>query len=274
MDEKMENSPSTNFQPQQEERKPTLAETMEKLNEKISKLGNQVKNVDFQIGQLVSSSYEELNIKEEEEDPREEQDEEEEEEELNDEEREFYKEDPNNENDEDDKIIDEKEEEESPLVDLSNIEKQNQEEANDELKSEMSISIPLTSSICTPLDIYASIDFILPLESFDYRKELKEILGVLKQSGRKLKKMLRNYVRKKWSIGSANSGVLPAPGVQELNVTRLLTLSEKAVAVAHAVSLDNDYSPDVEAGAYIQIGLPFPFVASLQDFSYEAVEKM
>ncbi|KAL8525479.1 hypothetical protein ACS0TY_014917 [Phlomoides rotata] len=49
-------------------------------------------------------------------------------------------------------------------------------------------------------------------------------------------------------IGSANSGVLPAPGVQELNVTRLLTLSEKAVAVAHAVSLDNDYSPDVEAG--------------------------
>ncbi|CAA0826800.1 scramblase-related [Striga hermonthica] len=42
-------------------------------------------------------------------------------------------------------------------------------------------------------------------------------------------------------FGSADSVVGPAPGVQELNVTRSLTLSERAVAVALAVSLDNDY---------------------------------
>ncbi|KAI3454610.1 hypothetical protein Pfo_011273 [Paulownia fortunei] len=42
-------------------------------------------------------------------------------------------------------------------------------------------------------------------------------------------------------FGSANSGVGPATGVQELNVTRSLSLSERAVAVALAVSLDNDY---------------------------------
>ncbi|PIN07710.1 Phospholipid scramblase [Handroanthus impetiginosus] len=42
-------------------------------------------------------------------------------------------------------------------------------------------------------------------------------------------------------FGSADSGVMPATGVQELNVTRSLTLSERAVAVALAVSLDNDY---------------------------------
>ncbi|XP_051121207.1 altered inheritance rate of mitochondria protein 25 [Andrographis paniculata] len=42
-------------------------------------------------------------------------------------------------------------------------------------------------------------------------------------------------------FGSADSGVGPAPGVQELEVTRSLTLSERAVAVALAISLDNDY---------------------------------
>ncbi|KAK4394558.1 Altered inheritance rate of mitochondria protein 25 [Sesamum angolense] len=42
-------------------------------------------------------------------------------------------------------------------------------------------------------------------------------------------------------FGSADSGVGPAAGVQELNVSRSLTLSERAVAVALAVSLDNDY---------------------------------
>ncbi|KAL7098691.1 hypothetical protein ACP275_09G033900 [Erythranthe tilingii] len=41
-------------------------------------------------------------------------------------------------------------------------------------------------------------------------------------------------------FGSADSSVGPT-GVQELNVTRSLTLSERAVAVALAVSLDNDY---------------------------------
>lgn len=42
-------------------------------------------------------------------------------------------------------------------------------------------------------------------------------------------------------FGSSNSGVGPAAGVQELDVARSLTLSERAVAVALAVSLDNDY---------------------------------
>ncbi|KAG8379100.1 hypothetical protein BUALT_Bualt07G0053000 [Buddleja alternifolia] len=42
-------------------------------------------------------------------------------------------------------------------------------------------------------------------------------------------------------FGSADSDVEPPTGVQELNVTRSLTLSERAVAVALAVSLDNDY---------------------------------
>ncbi|KZV24161.1 altered inheritance rate of mitochondria protein 25 [Dorcoceras hygrometricum] len=42
-------------------------------------------------------------------------------------------------------------------------------------------------------------------------------------------------------FGTADSAVGPALGIQELSVTRSLTLSERAVAVALAVSLDNDY---------------------------------
>ncbi|XP_042016706.1 altered inheritance rate of mitochondria protein 25-like [Salvia splendens] len=42
-------------------------------------------------------------------------------------------------------------------------------------------------------------------------------------------------------FGSSDSGVAPAAEVQELSVARSLTLSERAVAVALAVSLDNDY---------------------------------
>ncbi|KAG6403988.1 hypothetical protein SASPL_136222 [Salvia splendens] len=42
-------------------------------------------------------------------------------------------------------------------------------------------------------------------------------------------------------FGSSDSGVTPAAEVQELSVARSLTLSERAVAVALAVSLDNDY---------------------------------
>ncbi|KAH6771073.1 scramblase-like protein [Perilla frutescens var. hirtella] len=42
-------------------------------------------------------------------------------------------------------------------------------------------------------------------------------------------------------FGSSDSGIGPAAGVQELDVSRSLTLSERAVAVALAVSLDNDY---------------------------------
>ncbi|KAL8544982.1 hypothetical protein ACS0TY_005263 [Phlomoides rotata] len=105
-------------------------------------------------------------------------------------------EEPNKERKNDDEIINEKEEEESPLIEESNVEKQNQEEANDELKSEMSISKPLNSSICTFFDKNASIDFILPLESFDYKKKVEEILGVLKQGGKQFKKMLWKVIGK------------------------------------------------------------------------------
>lgn len=42
-------------------------------------------------------------------------------------------------------------------------------------------------------------------------------------------------------FGSADSGLGPVKGIEELNVTRPLTLSERAVTVALAVSLDNDY---------------------------------
>ncbi|KAL8512671.1 hypothetical protein ACS0TY_018965 [Phlomoides rotata] len=105
-------------------------------------------------------------------------------------------EDPNNEKDEDDNLKDKKEKKKSPSIEEINMEKQNQEEANDELKSEMSISKPLNSSICTFFDKNASIDFILPLESFDYKKEMEEILGVLKQGGKKFKKMLWKVIGK------------------------------------------------------------------------------
>ncbi|KAL8525581.1 hypothetical protein ACS0TY_014991 [Phlomoides rotata] len=113
---------------------------------------------------------------------------------------EVNEEDPNKERKEDDEIIDEKEEEESHLIDLSNIEQQNQEEANDELKSDMSISKPLNSSICTFFDNTASLDFILPLESFDYKKEVREILGILKRGGRKFTKMMGKFVRRRWNV--------------------------------------------------------------------------
>ncbi|KAL8483322.1 hypothetical protein ACS0TY_026130 [Phlomoides rotata] len=272
-------SPSTNFEPQQEERKPTLEEMvaayiarsdqrMEKVEEQLrslSDLPNQMKNLEYQIGQIASSSYEEPGM-EEEEDPSEEEEEEEEEGELNDEQREFIElfdeiirefnefelndqvkepnisrvhanslfdektnrilpfivlnddrsplkakeedkhcliedegqdeKDPNNEKDEDDNLKDEKEEEKSPSIEEINMEKQNQEEANDELKSEMSISKPLNSSICTLFDKNASIDFILPLESLDYKKEVDKILGVLKQGGKQLKKILWKVIEK------------------------------------------------------------------------------
>ncbi|KAL8551748.1 hypothetical protein ACS0TY_000714 [Phlomoides rotata] len=106
-------------------------------------------------------------------------------------------EDPNKERKEDDEIIDEKEEEEIPLIDLSNIDQQGQEEANDELKSEMSISQPLNSSICIFFDNNASIDFILPLDSFDQKKEVEKSLGILEAKGGEWKDMLRSFVEEK-----------------------------------------------------------------------------
>ncbi|KAL8543529.1 hypothetical protein ACS0TY_004178 [Phlomoides rotata] len=227
-------------------------EEVEEQLRSLSDLPNQMKNLEYQIGQIASSSYEEPGM-EEEEDPSEE---EEEEGELNDEQREFIelfdeiikefnefelndqvkepsisrvhvnslfdektnrilpfivlnddrsplkaKEDDKNcliedEGQDEEDPNDEKEEEKSPPIEEINMEKQNQEEANDELKSEMSISKPLNSSICTLFDNNASIDFILPLETFDYKKEVGEILGVLKQGGKKFKKMLWKVIGK------------------------------------------------------------------------------
>ncbi|KAL8548474.1 hypothetical protein ACS0TY_007685 [Phlomoides rotata] len=105
--------------------------------------------------------------------------------------------DPNNEKNEDDNLKEEKEEGESHLINMSNTEQQSQEEANDELKSEMSISQPLNSSICTFFDNNTSIDFILPLDSFDHKKEVEKSLGILEQKGREWKRLLRSYMEEK-----------------------------------------------------------------------------
>ncbi|KAL8482728.1 hypothetical protein ACS0TY_025684 [Phlomoides rotata] len=58
---------------------------------------------------------------------------------------------------------------------------ENQEASNDTLKSEMSISILLNSSIYYFLDKNVSIDFVLPLDSFDQKKDVVRMLGILYQ---------------------------------------------------------------------------------------------
>ncbi|KAL8472137.1 hypothetical protein ACS0TY_029379 [Phlomoides rotata] len=106
----------------------------------------------------------------------------------------------NEEEDDDDNLIVKRDQEECPLMDTSNNDQQNQEEANDELKSQMSIFQPLNSSICTFFDNDASIDFILPLDSFDNKKEVEKSLGILEQKGGEWKDMLRSYVEEKLCI--------------------------------------------------------------------------
>ncbi|KAL8529447.1 hypothetical protein ACS0TY_006759 [Phlomoides rotata] len=101
---------------------------------------------------------------------------------------------------EDDNLIVKEDQEECRLMDMSNNEQENQEASKEELKSEMSISKPLNSSICTPFDIDVSIDFILPLDSFDHKREVEEYLGILKQKGGGWKKMLRSYVEEKLCV--------------------------------------------------------------------------
>ncbi|KAL8508713.1 hypothetical protein ACS0TY_019100 [Phlomoides rotata] len=100
---------------------------------------------------------------------------------------------------EDDNLIIEDDQEECPLMDTSNKEKENQYASKEELKSEMSISKPLNSSICTFFDNDVSIDFILPLDSFDNKKEVEKSLGIRKQKGGEWKDMLRSYVEEKLS---------------------------------------------------------------------------
>ncbi|KAL8545894.1 hypothetical protein ACS0TY_005858 [Phlomoides rotata] len=82
-------------------------------------------------------------------------------------------------------------------MDTNNNEQENQEASKEELKSEMSISKPLNSSICTPFDIDASIDFILPLDNFDHKREVEENLGILEKKGGGWKDMLRIIVDEK-----------------------------------------------------------------------------
>ncbi|KAL8532101.1 hypothetical protein ACS0TY_008640 [Phlomoides rotata] len=87
--------------------------------------------------------------------------------------------DPSDWKNEDDILIIEVDQEECPLMDMGKNEQENQEASNDTLKSEMSISKPLNSSICTFFDNDISIDFILPLDSFDHKKEVEKSLGIL-----------------------------------------------------------------------------------------------
>ncbi|KAL8539622.1 hypothetical protein ACS0TY_001288 [Phlomoides rotata] len=100
-------------------------------------------------------------------------------EEESDEDEEESEEDPSEWNNKDDSLIIEVDQEKCPLMDMGKNEQENQEASNDTLKSEMSISKPLNSSICTFLDNNASIDFILPLDSFDHKKEVEKSLGIL-----------------------------------------------------------------------------------------------
>ncbi|KAL8460521.1 hypothetical protein ACS0TY_032158 [Phlomoides rotata] len=100
---------------------------------------------------------------------------------------------------EDDNLIVEVDQEECPLMDMGKNEQENQEASNDTLKSEMSVSKPLNSSICTFFDNDVSIGFILPLDSFDHKKEVEKSLGILEPKGGGWKEMLRSYVEEKLS---------------------------------------------------------------------------
>ncbi|KAL8521757.1 hypothetical protein ACS0TY_012052 [Phlomoides rotata] len=110
------------------------------------------------------------------------------------------KEGPIEEKNKDENFSIEEDQEECALLDTSNNDHENQEASNDTLKSEMSISKPIDSSICTPFNIDDSIDFILPLESFDHKKEVEKSLGILEQKGGGWKKMLRSFTEEKLCI--------------------------------------------------------------------------
>ncbi|KAL8479271.1 hypothetical protein ACS0TY_026218 [Phlomoides rotata] len=101
---------------------------------------------------------------------------------------------------EDDSLVIEVDQEERPLMDMSKNEQENQEASNDTLKSEMSISILLNSSIYYFLDNDDSIDFILPLDNFDHKKEVEKNLGTLEQKEKGWKDMLRSVVEEKLCI--------------------------------------------------------------------------
>ncbi|KAL8467919.1 hypothetical protein ACS0TY_031242 [Phlomoides rotata] len=196
-------SPSNDFQPQQEfdpsissshDERPSTEEMLtliykdlKKRNAKLDEFNQfmelsngKIKNIEFQISQL-SIIVEKLQEEEESEEGEEEEG-------------------PRDEKNEDENFIIEEDQEECPSMDMSNNEQENQEASNDILKSEMSISQPLNSSICTFFDNDVSIDFILPLDSFDHKKEVEENLGILKKNGREWKEMMRGCVEEKLCV--------------------------------------------------------------------------
>ncbi|KAL8457521.1 hypothetical protein ACS0TY_035401 [Phlomoides rotata] len=194
-------SPSNDFQPQQEfdpsissshDERPSTKEMLmliykgiKERNAKFDefmKLNNvQIKSIEFQISQL-SIVVEKLQ-----------------EEEESEEDEEQSGEGPSECKSEDDNLIVKEDQEECPLIDMRNNKQKNQEALKEELKSEMNISKPLNSSICTFFDNDVSIDFILPLDSFDNKKEVEKSLGILQPKGGGWKEMLRSYVEEKLS---------------------------------------------------------------------------
>ncbi|KAL8489058.1 hypothetical protein ACS0TY_025099 [Phlomoides rotata] len=152
------------------------------LSQQVTQMSQQQKTFESQISQL-AIAIEKLQ-----------------EEEESEEDEEQSEEDPSERKSEDDTPIIEEGQEERPLLDTSNNDHENQEASNDTLKGEMSISKPLDSSICTPFDINVSIDFILPLDNFDHKREVEENLGILMQKGGGWKDMLRIFIEEKLCI--------------------------------------------------------------------------
>ncbi|KAL8460742.1 hypothetical protein ACS0TY_032306 [Phlomoides rotata] len=147
------------------------------LSQQVTQMSQQQKTFESQISQLVIA-IEKLQEEEEGEEDEEEEG-------------------PSEEKNEDENFITQRDQEECPLMDTCNNEQENQEASNDTLKSEMSISILLNSSIYYFLDNDASIDFILPLDSFDHKREVEEYLGILEQKRGEWKRLLRSYVEEK-----------------------------------------------------------------------------
>ncbi|KAL8530156.1 hypothetical protein ACS0TY_007285 [Phlomoides rotata] len=155
---------------------------MEGLEESMERMVQQQKPLELKMSQMDTSMGNLQEEKEGEEDERQKE------------------EGPSEEKNKDDSLIIKEDQEECPLMDMSNKEQENQEASNDTSKSEMSISKPLNSSICTFLDNNAYIDFILPLNSVDHKKEVEKSLGILEQKGREWKEILRSFVEEKLCI--------------------------------------------------------------------------
>ncbi|KAL8544278.1 hypothetical protein ACS0TY_004712 [Phlomoides rotata] len=150
-----------------------MGQQFTQLSQQVTQLSHHQKNVESQISQLVIA-IENLQEKEDEEE-----------------------EGPSEEKNEDENFITQRDQEECPLMDTSTKEQESKEASKEELKNEMSISQPLHSSICTLFDNDVSIDFILPLDSFDHKKEIEKNLGILEQKGSEWKDMFRSYVEEK-----------------------------------------------------------------------------